>query len=136
MHSLRSQRRRRGSNAIEFALILPVLMAFLTGIMDYGWFFSQQISMIHAVRDGVRAGATTAQEDNPVAVCESRIQESLMTAGFSGTVAMDVKLVGTRPDQALYAAVSTTYDPLVGFVPTPDFVGSSLTMRVEDQPDP
>ena len=133
----RNERRdRRGSNAIEFALILPVLMAFLTGIMDYGWFFSQQISMIHAVRDGVRAGATTAQEDNPVTVCEERIRDSLAAAGFTGTVAMDVQLSGSRPDQAITAAVSTSYAPLVGFVPTPKFVGSSLTMRLEDQPDP
>ncbi len=124
---------RRGSNAIEFALILPVLMMFLTGIMDYGWFFSQQISMIHAVRDGVRAGATTPFEDDPVRVTEERIATSLEEAGFRGAVTLDVQLVGNSPDRAVSAAAAVDYNALIGFVPTPSVVGSSLTMRLEDQ---
>ncbi|MBW2258738.1 MAG: pilus assembly protein [Deltaproteobacteria bacterium] len=52
--------RRRGANAVEFALVMPVLVMILTGIMEYGWFFSQQIAMVSAVRDSVRGGRRRA----------------------------------------------------------------------------
>ena len=35
-------RRRRGANAIEFALTLPIFLALVLGTMDYGLIFMTQ----------------------------------------------------------------------------------------------
>jgi len=134
----RSNRRRarRGSRAVEFALILPVLLAFLFGIMDYGWFFNQQIAMSSAVRDGARAGSTAPQDmgADPVLAAEQAVTRALAAAGFRGEVAVNVILVGAAPDQAIEVAASAPYESLTGFVPVPDYVAAQLTMRMEDQP--
>lgn len=59
MAGLRSARRRRerGAAAVEFALVAPLLFIILFGIIDYGIWFSDSISMRQAVRDGARRGS-------------------------------------------------------------------------------
>ena len=54
----RATRRRdgRGAAAVEFALVLPLLIAIVFGIIDYGIFFSNSL----AVRQGTREGARQA----------------------------------------------------------------------------
>lgn len=42
---------------MEFALILPILIAILGGIIDFGFAFNAQIGLAHAAREGVRVEA-------------------------------------------------------------------------------
>jgi Flp pilus assembly protein TadG len=53
------QRRRdeRGAAVVEFALILPVLVLFVFGIVEFGRAYSARIQLTAAVREGARAGA-------------------------------------------------------------------------------
>ena len=50
-------RQDRGAAAVEFALVTPLLLIMLFGIVDYGIWFSDSISARQAVRDGARNGA-------------------------------------------------------------------------------
>jgi Flp pilus assembly protein TadG len=55
-------RRRRagredGAAAVEMALILPVLLIVVFGIIEFGFAFNAQIALTQAVREGVRVGA-------------------------------------------------------------------------------
>ena len=53
------QRRRdeRGAAVVEFALILPILILFVFGIVEFGRAYSARIELTGAVRDGARAVA-------------------------------------------------------------------------------
>ena len=53
------QRRRdeRGAAVVEFALILPILVMFVFGIVEFGRAYSARIQLTAAVREGARAGA-------------------------------------------------------------------------------
>jgi len=42
---------------VEFALVTPLLLILLFGIIDYGIWFTDSISLRQAVRDGARRGA-------------------------------------------------------------------------------
>ena len=63
--------RQRGAAAVEFALVLPVLVALLLGIMEFGYMFYAQASVSNAARAGVRnyainyatSGAETTSKD-------------------------------------------------------------------------
>jgi Flp pilus assembly protein TadG len=44
----------RGAVAVEFALILPVLLLLLLGIMEFGRAYNAQLSLTHAARESVR----------------------------------------------------------------------------------
>lgn len=49
--------RDRGAAAVEFALILPILIALLFGIVEFGLAFNTHISLTQAAREGVRVAA-------------------------------------------------------------------------------
>ena len=49
-----SKENQRGSSAVEFAIILPLLLTLLLGIIEFGYLFNQQISLTQAAREGAR----------------------------------------------------------------------------------
>ena len=49
-----------GAGLVEFALILPLLMALILGIFTGGLAYNRKISITNAVREGARFGATLA----------------------------------------------------------------------------
>ena len=42
---------------VEFALVLPVVVLFLLGILESGWLVKNQLTISNAVRDGARYAA-------------------------------------------------------------------------------
>jgi Flp pilus assembly protein TadG len=50
--------RERGAVAVEFALVLPLLVMLLMGIITGGLAYSNSIGLANAVREGARFGAT------------------------------------------------------------------------------
>jgi Flp pilus assembly protein TadG len=56
MRMIRS-RDEHGAAAVEFALILPLLVLLLFGISQFGLTFSQWLELEHAAREGVRWGS-------------------------------------------------------------------------------
>jgi Flp pilus assembly protein TadG len=49
--------RDRGASAVEFALLLPVLLLVVFGIIDFGRALNAQITLTQAAREGVRLAA-------------------------------------------------------------------------------
>lgn len=52
-----SYKREEGAAAVEFALVVPVLLALLLGIIEFGFFFNQQVSATQVAREAARAVA-------------------------------------------------------------------------------
>lgn len=52
-----------GSNAVEFAIVLPVLVLLLFGMMYGGLALTEQQQINHAAREGARYGATLSPFD-------------------------------------------------------------------------
>lgn len=49
--------RERGATAVEFALILPILLLLVLGIIEFGRAYQAQTTLSNAARDGVRVMA-------------------------------------------------------------------------------
>src|SRR5437773_10844519 len=47
----------RGAAAVEFALVLPLLLLILFGIIDFGRAYNAQVTLTQAAREGVRLAA-------------------------------------------------------------------------------
>lgn len=47
----------RGASAVEFALVLPLLLILLFGIIDFGWILTAEVQLSQAAREGVRLQA-------------------------------------------------------------------------------
>lgn len=57
----------RGAAAVEFALVVPLLLLLVMGILDYGRFFFDSVSL----RQGAREAARQAVVQNYAASCPS-----------------------------------------------------------------
>lgn len=127
--------RRRGGAAIEFALVLPVLLAILCGIIEYGWMFLQQSNLTAAVREGARLGVTYGADETPDAasVAEDRVTEVLTTYGITGAT-VTATYAGASPDETLTVTVVAPYNALIGWRGlVPDNLSASMTMLLELQ---
>lgn len=54
-----SRRPERGAMAVEFALLLPILVMLLIGVVTTGVSYSQGLGLTNAVREGSRFAAST-----------------------------------------------------------------------------
>jgi Flp pilus assembly protein TadG len=53
----RNARQDRGAAAVEFALLLPLLLLIVFGIIDFGRALNAQITLTQAAREGARMAA-------------------------------------------------------------------------------
>ncbi len=56
-----SKTTERGAVAVEFALLAPVLVMLLLGIMEFGRAYNAQVTLSSAAREGVRVMAIGQQ---------------------------------------------------------------------------
>lgn len=125
--------RRRGANAVEFALILPVLLALLTGIMDYGWVYLLQHVATTAAREGAREGAVTPQDQGPEARATTAATAAWTRFSLPGAptvVAFQYDPPGAPPVMVTRVRIDTA--SLIGLVIGPNRVEATAVQRMED----
>lgn len=97
-----TSRRDRGAAAVEFALLLPVVLLVIFGIIDFGRMLNAQITINQAAREGARAAALI---DKPAG--EARVAEASQTLG---TVEPSVDACPANPEPDDDATADVTYD--------------------------
>ena len=115
-------RRDDGASAVEFALVLPILLALLMGILEFGWAFNGFITVTGAAREGARIAAVDTSNDRVVEAVENH------TTIFdtSPTTTID------RGADSVTVEVRGALTPLVGFFRSTDWViTADATMRRE-----
>ncbi len=55
--SIRLIKNEKGASAVEFALILPILIMLVFGIFQFGIAYNNYITITHAAREGARLAA-------------------------------------------------------------------------------
>lgn len=108
-------RTRRGAQAVEFALTLPVLLILTAATVDWGWYFHQSMACTQAAVQGNRAAAEAAEAD-AVAVGEA-VAVSVWNAGpgLTDITTNDVVTVlgGTAPERTVTTTVTVPQSCLV-----------------------
>lgn len=74
--------RRRASNElgaamVEMAIVLPLLMVLVFGIIEYGRLYNAQITLTHAAREGVRDYAIHQDWDQAKSTASQAISNTL-----------------------------------------------------------
>ncbi len=75
----------RGAAAVEFALIVPILLVLLFGIISYGVMLSFRQSMSQAAAEGARAAAVSYQTSTAQASAYASVNEALNSFGVTCT---------------------------------------------------
>lgn len=78
----RAQGRDRGSAAVEFALVAPILLSLVVGIVEFSYTYNLQISVTQAAREAAR---TMAIKNNQGAAKAAAVAGApgLSPAGFT-----------------------------------------------------
>lgn len=128
-------RRLRGSNAIEFVLILPLLLMFVMAILDWGLYFQMRRGVVDAVRDGIRAAVAHPDRTEIEQVAKDRIELLLAGQGLCDRSPCTVTLLtqGAEGQRTLTGEAAASYDAPIGLVETPDEFRVSFTMMLEMQ---
>lgn len=70
-------KQERGQSVAEFALVLPLMMLVLLGIVQFGMVFKQYITLTDAVREGARKAAVARHRTDRT----THVQNAVVTAG-------------------------------------------------------
>lgn len=125
-------RSRSGSAAVEFALILPVLLVLTLGIMDWSWYLIEYQKVLSAAQAGVRTGAQTSIDDDPAADAETAAK-TVLDASHPGGIPSGTTYTAQIVDgNTVELAVSVPFEALVGYLLMPEGVSATARMRVED----
>lgn len=76
----------KGQSMVEFAIVLPILLIILLGIMEFGILFSNQLILESASREGTRfavLGATDGEVVAYIADLTSNLDASRLTISIS-----------------------------------------------------
>ena len=104
----RRTRRDDGAAAVEFALVAPLLIMLVFGIIEFGISFAQQLSLSNGARQGARFGAVGyfgAGASATLATCGDVVQQVQSAASTIGlnvsNVSVQVQIV--HPDGSVVA---------------------------------
>lgn len=81
-----SSKQERGAVAVEFALLVPILIMMLLGIMEFGRAYNAQASLTNAAREGVRSMAINKDQDIAEAAAKnaaSHLDPAILDFDFS-----------------------------------------------------
>jgi Flp pilus assembly protein TadG len=79
----------RGAAAVEFALVIPVVLMVIFGIIDFGRLLNAQLQVSEAAREGARASSTMMGTSS-----QRRLAAEDRIALFSTTGAPGMQLAG------------------------------------------
>jgi hypothetical protein len=90
---------QRGAELIEFALIFPLLLLVLLGIVDFGFLFQRYEVLTNATREGARLAALPNYTDDDVKrrVCQFLMTGGVPTTGCPGTTPTNPAVTITSP---------------------------------------
>ena len=130
----------KGLATMEFALILPVLLFLVMGIIDFGMLMTSRASMVSASREGARAGIVVGVPSVTEAEIATVVRNALTNSGWDryevASAIVNVNGAGGAFGTDLTVVVNSNYSFLVlsKLIPSIDdqlLLNASTTMKME-----
>lgn len=127
----RDGHRARGAAIVEFAVVLPLLLTILFGIIEYGWVFMVRQTLQTAAREGCRT-AVLQSTQSPYQEVLDRVSQVMSPTGLTYTVNM-THASGASPIETVTVTVPYNDVSLMGgFFGTHNYdLGGTCSMRKE-----
>jgi uncharacterized protein (UPF0333 family) len=131
----KSSLKRKGAVAVEFAILLPVFLVILFGIIEYGYAMASWIVVTNAASQGCRAAIVGKDAESAVKEVLWTVMKDDRPAGELRTIVEECK--EGEPSQAyprrIKVSVTWKFNNLIGFLPPvaiPGFIHSESVMAV------
>jgi Flp pilus assembly protein TadG len=106
-----------GASAVEFALILPILLLLVFGIIEMGFVLFDKAMITNASREGARTGISYRvppfTDEEISNVVNSYLGNALITFAESANPTATVTRNGSNPGDELKVTVAYTYTSLI-----------------------
>jgi Flp pilus assembly protein TadG len=122
---------RRGAAMVEMAIVLPLLLLLLLGIIEWGWIFFKVSQVNQAARHGVRVAIRPSATEPNVRAAVKTIMNG---AGFpDGKYNVKIYKLDYPVGSEVTVTVTVNYKDimLIGFSPTPKTLHGAATMAKE-----
>lgn len=145
----RGARHERGASAVEFAILLPVLLVLVFGIIDYGIFFFDSIGLKQGSREAARqavvlrvdATACSATVSYTNIACTARTASTNILGQGNPRVKVYMRIQQSAPNVAadwkqgnqFILCTQVSEKSATGFVPFPSngIMSSKVVMSIE-----
>ena len=140
-------KKEHGQAMVEFALVLPILLLLVGGIIDFGWIFFNQISVNNASREAARYVAihyTEADINKTINKAKIEAREKVSENILSSFEVVEVEVIPdvtpydpSNPTEADYITVSLkgnviVLTPILQSILSDKYeISANTTMRVE-----
>lgn len=131
------EKKEDGQAMVEFALILPIFLLILCGIIDFGWMFYNQLSLNNACREGARYAVVNTADGADMQKIITHIENSSKNVFDKDGVEIDIAY--SAPGEPTSGDVTVTLKAEINFF-TPVLssvlgktktINSTVTMKVE-----
>ena len=95
-----------GQSMVEFALILPIFLLILCGIIDFGWMFYNQLALNNICREGARYAVVNTAPDHTTDEILRHIDNYIDSTYALGELDVEVKY--TTPTNPVGGDVSVS----------------------------
>ena len=132
MSARRQGTRARGAAVVEFAVVLPLLLTILFGIIEYGWVFMVRQTLQTAAREGCRL-AVLQTTTTPYSNVTDRVAQVMAPTGLTTYSVTMTHATVANPIETV--EVTIPYDDVSlmgGFFGTHSYdLGGTCSMRKE-----
>ncbi len=123
----RAGSRRRAQSIVEFALVVPALLAILIGIMEFGYLAKNTMTLSSAAREGARAAAV-GKPTQTVNDIITRFANPIALTGTGGSITLQ-QCDTSGLNCSAWPADNTSVTPSRNGVTPPNMVRVTLTSR-------
>lgn len=112
---LKAKQKERGAVAVEMAIVLPVLLLILFGIIEFGRVLNVQVSLTEAAREGAR-NAAIHYNDSSLDVTGTAQRAAPSLSGLGMTVTSNVGTCSSSPGSNVTVTTRVSLPSLTGFL--------------------
>lgn len=66
MSQAKGKKLRRAAAAVEMAVVMPLLLTLVFGIIEYGWVFTVRQALVNSAREGARTAVLPGSTDEEI----------------------------------------------------------------------
>lgn len=138
---LKAKKKEEGQAMVEFALVLPILLLVVCGIIDFGWMFFNQLTLQNATNIAARTGVVSYQQQgsskfNYEKFIEDKVKDNLIN-NMDEYLNVDISYLESNPLESDLEVKATTkikfLTPVMGTLLRKNTwdLKASVVMRIE-----
>jgi len=122
-------KKESGQALVELALVMPLLMLLILGMIEFGWILNGKITITSAAREGARIAVIYESAAMASTAVQSAVSKSSESSSLSGVTSVTIfdEIKGSA-----IVNVNAKIKPIVGFFYSEDVnLSAKAEMRIE-----